>query len=407
MRAARAGGKVALVLGGGGITGGVYEIGVLKALDDFLVNRSVNDLDIYIGVSAGGLIAAAMAAGMPPRRMVSVLSRRRGPFPPFRRMDIYGLNWKEYRERLARIPNILGSALWRSFMPVGRDEPADLLGSLSQVVPSGMLDISPLGRYAERLLRGAGLPTEFGSLGRELYLPALNLDTGHLTVFGEVGTRHVPIAQAVCASAAIPFLFGPVRIDGQDYVDGGMDRNLPIEVAIRHGASLVVAIHPLVPLMNVPRARGDASAAGSYLSGLGGTTVLDQVYRTLVHGREREHVESVRRRHPEVPVLLVEPSFDDMVMFQFNVMRYSVRQKLAQHGYATTRRLLLGEIDEWRQAFRAHGIEVRDEIPERPSLDPDDMATPTLDWNSVVDAVERLPWVRRWLEESPEADPWT
>jgi len=399
-------GKVALVLGGGGITGGVYEIGVLKALDDFLVNRSVNDLDIYIGVSAGALIAAAMAAGMPPRRMVSVLSRRRGPFPPFRRADVYGLNWSEYRDRLARVPRAVAEAAWRQVWSLGDDQPSDLLTSLTQVVPSGLLDISPLGQYAERLLKLAALPSRFDGLKTELYLPALNLDTGHVTVFGEVGTRDVPISKAVCASAAVPFLFAPVRIGDQDYVDGGMDRNLPIDIALRHGASLVIAVHPLVPLLNVPRAPVDGGRTARFLSDLGGTTVLDQVYRTLVHGRERDRVEAVRARYPEVPILLIEPSFDDMVMFQFNVMRYSVRSRLAQHGYATTRRLLMSERDTWRRAFGAHGIEVRDEIPERPSLDPEDSVAPSFDWGQVVDWVERVPFVQRWLGEGGEREPW-
>ena len=50
--------KTALVLGGGGFTGAVYEIGALRALDLLSVNRSVNQFDIYVGTSAGSLIAA-------------------------------------------------------------------------------------------------------------------------------------------------------------------------------------------------------------------------------------------------------------------------------------------------------------------------------------------------------------
>ena len=50
--------KTALVLGGGGFTGAVYEIGALRALDLLSVNRSVNQFDVYVGTSAGALIAA-------------------------------------------------------------------------------------------------------------------------------------------------------------------------------------------------------------------------------------------------------------------------------------------------------------------------------------------------------------
>src|SRR5579862_6174689 len=58
--------KTALVLGGGGFTGGVYEIGALRALDLLAVNSSVNDFDVYVGTSAGAFVAAAVANGITP-----------------------------------------------------------------------------------------------------------------------------------------------------------------------------------------------------------------------------------------------------------------------------------------------------------------------------------------------------
>ena len=53
--------RTALVLGGGGFTGGVYEIGALRALDLLAVNRTVNQFDVYVGTSAGALVAALTA----------------------------------------------------------------------------------------------------------------------------------------------------------------------------------------------------------------------------------------------------------------------------------------------------------------------------------------------------------
>jgi NTE family protein len=58
--------KTALVLGGGGFTGGVYEIGALRALDLLSVNRTVNEFDVYVGTSAGSFVAAAVANGVTP-----------------------------------------------------------------------------------------------------------------------------------------------------------------------------------------------------------------------------------------------------------------------------------------------------------------------------------------------------
>ena len=60
--------KTALVLGGGGFTGGVYEIGALRALDLLAVNRTVNEFDVYVGTSAGSFVASLLANGVTPRR---------------------------------------------------------------------------------------------------------------------------------------------------------------------------------------------------------------------------------------------------------------------------------------------------------------------------------------------------
>jgi NTE family protein len=58
--------KTALVLGGGGFTGGVYEIGALRALDLLSVNRTVNQFDVYVGTSAGAFVASLAANGITP-----------------------------------------------------------------------------------------------------------------------------------------------------------------------------------------------------------------------------------------------------------------------------------------------------------------------------------------------------
>src|SRR5918993_5748045 len=76
--------KTALVLGGGGFTGGVYEIGALRALDLLTVNRTVNDFDVYVGTSAGAFVAAMTANGVSPEEMMRVVDRQEPkPFPDF------------------------------------------------------------------------------------------------------------------------------------------------------------------------------------------------------------------------------------------------------------------------------------------------------------------------------------
>src|SRR5512134_3759370 len=74
-RRRRRGEKTALVLGGGGFTGGVYEIGALRALDLLAVNSTVNDFDVYIGTSAGSFVGSMVANGVTPEEMMRVLNK--------------------------------------------------------------------------------------------------------------------------------------------------------------------------------------------------------------------------------------------------------------------------------------------------------------------------------------------
>ena len=63
------------------------------------------------------------------------------------------------------------------------------------------------------------------------------------------------------ASTALPGLYRPVRIDGRDYVDGGVKKTAHINLAIRHGADLVICINPIVPIRN--DGRGGPAATGT------------------------------------------------------------------------------------------------------------------------------------------------
>src|SRR5438034_5474304 len=85
-RRARKRSKTALVLGGGGFTGAVYEIGALRALDLLSVNKTVNQFDVYVGTSAGSFVGAMVANGVTPEEMMRVVTRQTPT--PFRDIDI-------------------------------------------------------------------------------------------------------------------------------------------------------------------------------------------------------------------------------------------------------------------------------------------------------------------------------
>src|SRR5882757_10541786 len=97
--------KTALVLGGGGFTGGVYEIGALRALDLLSVNRTVNQFDVYVGTSAGSVIAAMAANGVTPEEMMRVVNQQVPT--PFRDIDLNTLlrpNLGAYARSALRMP---------------------------------------------------------------------------------------------------------------------------------------------------------------------------------------------------------------------------------------------------------------------------------------------------------------
>src|SRR3984957_3507777 len=97
--------KSALVLGGGGFTGGVYEIGALRALNLLSVNRTVNEFDVYVGTSAGSFVAAVVANGISPEQMMRTIVRQ-GPtsFPDLRLSTLLKPNYSELVKKGLQLP---------------------------------------------------------------------------------------------------------------------------------------------------------------------------------------------------------------------------------------------------------------------------------------------------------------
>jgi NTE family protein len=354
--------KVALVCAGGGITGAVYEIGCLRALEE-LLGRSVLDFDTYVGVSGGAFVASLLAAGVTPREMFDeATSRTREPFG-LSRAPIFRFDPLAFVERSARAPRVLAEAVGTALRGEGRSL-SDLALTLLELLPPGLMDTGGIQEFLHRVFRSRGHADRFSALPRQLFVVAVDLDSGEALAFGENGRPNVPVSRAVQASIALPGLYRPVRIGGRDYVDGGVKKTAHINLAIRHGADLVVCINPIVPYLN-DTARGPLRG---HLSQRGVTWVLDQVMRIMLHGRMEYGLERYRREHPRVDILLIEPTRDDLRMFGYNIMRYSARRVVAEHGYRTTLEYFRRHRSRCRRVFARHGIRVVD--PSRLPPDP-------------------------------------
>ena len=396
--------KVAVVCGGGGLTGGVFEVGALRALDQALGGGVVSSLDSYAGASAGALVATLLAAGLTPQDMDDVIvrgARNRRRLPPLKRTSIYGMDLSMWAFAAARLPFAMAKNFATSLMPGDAARPVDAVFDALGNLPPGLFTNEPLAEYVDEILQRLGLPRSFEDFPRELMLTAVNVDTGQRVVFGQRGIRGVSVAQAVQASAALPLLFRPVRIDGQDFVDGGIERNLPVDVVVQHGASLVIAINPLVPVVNDPRSEESSSVSGRrYLSERGLPAVLDQVFRMLIRSQVVYGLQAVRARFPEVDIVVLEPEAHDWTMFNYHPMRYSVREQIAAHAYEQTRDRLQRDADELRTIFDRHGLDFdAKRLGKRPRRE---RSGPARD---LLHRLGRLPGLRTLVAEPGAPDP--
>jgi predicted acylesterase/phospholipase RssA len=157
----------------------------------------------------------------------------------------------------------------------------------------------------------------------------------------------------------MPGLYRPVRIDGRDYVDGGVKKTAHIKLAIDKGADLVICINPIVPILN-DTAQGPLKG---HLSERGVTYVLDQAMRIMLHGRMAYGMERYRREHPDVDIVLIEPTRDDLRMFTYNIMRYSARKVVAEHGYLSTLAFFRKNRRRLARMLSRHGIRLADPAP--------------------------------------------
>ncbi len=358
--------KVALVCAGGGVTGAVYEIGCLRALDE-LLGRSVLDLDLYVGVSGGAVVASLTAAGISPGQMYDeATSRSGGAALGVAASPLYRVGVLEFLKRSVRAPKVLTEAITNALTAEGRNF-SDVALSLFEMLPAGLLDSSGVQKFLHQLFRSRLRDDSFRKLSRRLLVVAVDIDTGETVAFGADGRTDVPVSKAVQASIALPGLYRPVRIDGRDYVDGGVRKTAHINLAIQNGADLVICINPIVPFHNKG---GDAGPLRGHLSKRGVTWVLDQTLRIMLHGRMELGLQRYARENPEVDILVIEPTRDDMQMFSYNIMRYSARKIVAEHGYRTTLDFFARDAERYKTLFARHGIRMTDpalapEVPPR------------------------------------------
>jgi NTE family protein len=353
--------KSALVLGGGGFTGGVYEIGALRALDLLTVDRTVNQFDVYVGTSAGALIAALAANGVTPEQMMRVVNDQvPQPFTDVSLDMLMRPNYREFVTKGLRLPFHLLGVL----REVGRALPSlstvDLAIALADLLPSGLYTGSGIEEYVHKVLSDPDRTDDFRDLACELYLAATDLDTCERIVLGGPGWDDVPISAAVRASTALPMVYQPSRVKDRELVDGGIVSTTNLDIAVEAGAKLIVVVNPLVPYVNdftkeIPTLFGTRTRR---VSDMGFPRIGYQTFKLLAYQRLHEVARSWRERYPGVDIILIEPDTDDELMFQTNILDYRSRLQVAKHGFESVTVKLADDYENLREVAGRHGIEI-------------------------------------------------
>jgi NTE family protein len=225
--------RIALVLSGGGARGFAH-IGVLRALHEMRI-----PVDLVVGTSMGSVIGGAYAAGASVADLERMARQTDWARVVADRPAREDLEFRR-REEDVLLPSRIEFGVHRDgvSLPPSAAGNAALELALSRLLPAGTRD---------RPVNQLSLP--FRSVASDLV-------TGDL-----VDLIDTPLFLTMRASLAVPGVFAPVRVNGRLVVDGGLVRNLPIDLAHKMGADIVIAVNvgtPLAPEKTLGSALGVA-----------------------------------------------------------------------------------------------------------------------------------------------------
>ena len=352
--------KIGLALAGGGPEGSIYEIGAVRALDECIEGIDLNDLDIYVGVSAGAFITACLANNLSTAQMCRAIVKPEPGEHPFVPENFMSPAIGRFVRSGLKVPRLLAEAFWVMIAHPVDSSLFEPMTRLSRALPVGVFRNEPIRAYLEKIFSMHGRTDDFRQLRRKLVLVATDLDSGRSVRFGEPGLDHVPISTAVQASTALPGLYPPVLIDGRHYVDGVLLKTVHASVALEEGADLVFCVNPIVPVDTIRSVELGVMRRGRLID-RGLPTVLAQTFRTMVHSRMGVGLAAYETRYTDKDVLVFEPRRDDYDMFFTNAFSYSNRKAVCEHAYNSTRRKLWRNRARLEPILARHGLRLRTE----------------------------------------------
>jgi predicted acylesterase/phospholipase RssA len=392
---ARHKGRIGLAIAGGGPTGGMYELGALRAMETAIEGLDLNRLDVYVGVSSGAFLAAGLVNRLSTAEICQIFITGDHPEITFKPRMFLKPAFMEYGKRLSALPALALDWWKNALLDPNGSHLNEFMSRFTGVVPTGLFDNAPIEKFLKSIFTGPGRSNDFRTLERPLYVVAVDLDQGKAVRFGSKGWDAVPISQAVQASSALPGLYPTVDINGHHFVDGALRRTMHASVILDHGIDLMIGLNPFVPF-NAEKKIERGSKAKLADGGL--PMVLSQTFRTLLQSRMQVGLGKYAQQYPETDQLVFEPNEDDEEMFLTSVFSYSSRHNICEHAFQTTLRDLRSKAKHLAPMLAKHGLRLKQEVLDDPSITLLDGINPTYRrtattaqlWNNLDDIEHRL-----------------
>ncbi len=229
--------RVCLVLSGGGARGAAH-IGVIKVLEELRV-----PVDCIAGTSMGAIVGGAYASGMSVPEMMTAIGQI--------------TTEKLFTDTPPRADQPMRSKAV-DYLPLWSPEVGTKGGTLT--APKGVVSGVALEAELRRLVKVRGVRS-FDQLPIPYRAVATSLGDGGMFVL-----ERGELTMAMRASMSVPMLIAPLNVGGQLLVDGGLVRNLPVDVARAMGADVVIAVNLGTPLLRPNQVDGLLGVAMQTLS---------------------------------------------------------------------------------------------------------------------------------------------
>ncbi len=212
--------KIGVVFGGGGAKGAAH-IGVLKVLEELRI-----PVDYVAGTSMGAIVGALYASGLSAAELEQVIT---------------SIDWKDV---------FSGDPARQDIDFRRKREDYTILSGLAVgikdgklALPKGLIKDQKVNVLFEMLMLHTADTTDFDKLPIPYRAIASDLETGEMVVL-----RSGRLADAARASMSVPGAFPPIELDGRLLIDGGIVRNVPVDIVRGMGADIIICVDVGKPL---------------------------------------------------------------------------------------------------------------------------------------------------------------